>query len=367
MIKNIRFSNYRLFANSQELEIAPITIVFGKNNVGKSAMLKLPLLIKSILNSNGRDELFERTVDGIRICTEYRDVVYRKAHRVVELAVSGDNASMQVKFIVDSLVKPYTCFEEASYRAADDSEIDVEQACQMMNFDIEYLKSIRDYPANGFFDMTDKDDNAACGGVFAYRRLVDDARDANPYLSRKVSGWYERTFDGWGIEVDTSRQPIYSVMLTHGAMRNNILEGGAGIAQSLPVIVSAATQVSAPRLFIYEEPETHLHPEAHGDMAEFIAKQALEQTGLKWFLIETHSVNFLLRLRKLVATGDLKPEQLAFYYVDFDSVKESSSLQRVIIHEDGSVGNWPTDVFKETLSETLALRQAQLAREEAQR
>ena len=49
MLDIIRFKNYRIFRTEQELQLCPITIVFGKNNSGKSAVLKLPILIENIL------------------------------------------------------------------------------------------------------------------------------------------------------------------------------------------------------------------------------------------------------------------------------------------------------------------------------
>ena len=47
MIDNISFKNYKIFKNEQDLEIKPITVIFGKNNTGKSAVLKLPIFIES--------------------------------------------------------------------------------------------------------------------------------------------------------------------------------------------------------------------------------------------------------------------------------------------------------------------------------
>ncbi len=45
MITKIKFKNYKLFKQTQTLEIKPITILIGKNSSGKTAVLKLPTLI----------------------------------------------------------------------------------------------------------------------------------------------------------------------------------------------------------------------------------------------------------------------------------------------------------------------------------
>lgn len=364
MIQSISFENYRIFADKQHLTIAPITIVFGKNNVGKSAILRLPVLIKNLLESANNDELFEKTINGIRICEDYSDVVYRKGHRAVSLEVTDGASHVGVDFFVEAKGKPRTHAEKICGTLYDGTKIESRsQLCNIITLDIEYLKAIREYPKAGYFQLSEIENTGLAGGMFAYRRLVDDANDNSGALCSKVSEWFKKTFDGWGIEIDTSRQPIYSIELTHDGIRNNILDGGAGITQSLPIIISAATPVESPRLYIYEEPETHLHPEAHGEIAEFIAGEAVASDGLKHFLIESHSINFLLRLRTLVAGGKLKPEDLALYYVEFNQASNQSTLRRVTVNPDGSVNGWPENVFKETLVESMALRRAQIKRE----
>lgn len=364
MYKDITFTNYRIFSATQTLHLAPITVVFGKNNVGKSAILKLPLLIKSILDGKG-DELFAQSVDGLKICEDYRDVVYRKGTRAVKLGVTDGVKSAEISFFVEATGKKRTHIERLVCR---DGEKDLSgglaELGEGLKVDIEYLRAIRDFPKDGFFSMSVMENEARCGGMPAYRRLVSDVADHSGELLETVSDWYRETFDGWEIGVDFSRAPIYSLTLGHGAIKNNIIDGGAGIAQSLPVITAAAAPAESPRLYIFEEPETHLHPEAHGEMAEFITEAAVGSNGNKCFLIESHSVNFILRLRTLVASGKLHSDNLALYYVEFDPEKDASVLRRIKVNPDGSVEGWPENVFKETLEETMALRHAQLSREE---
>ena len=365
MIQSISFANYRIFADRQNLTIAPVTVIFGKNNVGKSAVLRLPLLIKNILDvSNHNPEIFEKSVNGLRICEDYCDVVYNKGHRAVNIAVADEQNRVELDFFVESRGFPYTNIEKFHAILSNGSEItDYYHRPKIFDFDVEYLKSIRDVPQNGYFSLSEMDGENMSGGMFTYRRLVNDIYNQSGELCSEVSHWYESIFDGWGIEVETSRQPIYSILLSHNGLKNNILDGGAGIAQSLPVIISAASQIETPRLCIYEEPETHLHPEAHGEIAEFIVRKAIDSDYKKFFLIESHSVNFLLRLRTLVANGTLDPKDLALYYIEFDQVKNQSNLKKVIVHPDGTVEGWPENVFKETLEESMALRRAQITRE----
>ncbi|MDE6282929.1 MAG: AAA family ATPase [Muribaculaceae bacterium] len=364
MSRTLTFKNYRIFAEQQQLTLAPVTVVFGKNNVGKSALLKLPVMVNGILQYDGNGELFGQTYNGLNICKEYRDVVYGKASRAVELTIAQGDSAISLKFFVEPTGKVRTHLEEINGKPYDGIPLAATgELPAQLRLDIEYLKAIRDIPRDGFFMLADSESETRSGGIFAWRRLAEDVLNNNGNLLKTVSQWYARTFDGWEIDVDQSRNPIFSLTMRHDKFLTNIIDGGAGIAQSLPVIVSAATHITSPRLYIYEEPETHLHPEAHGEMAEFIARQAASSKGLKTFFIETHSINFILRLRTLVALGKLPLDYLALYFVNFDPSTHSSSVNRVTVNPDGTVKGWPADVFQETLAESLALRRAQLKKE----
>lgn len=61
-----------------------------------------------------------------------------------------------------------------------------------------------------------------------------------------------------------------------------------------------------------EYPEAFLHPQLHLEVGQSIADLWLT-TGRR-FLVETHSENLILRLRKLVSKGVLKPEDLLILY-----------------------------------------------------
>ena len=65
-----------------------------------------------------------------------------------------------------------------------------------------------------------------------------------------------------------------------------------GISQSLPLIIRAFRPSSEESLIIIEEPESHLHPYAHSQLAQLFAESIKEDTN-KRYLIETHSQNFI--------------------------------------------------------------------------
>ena len=78
-----------------------------------------------------------------------------------------------------------------------------------------------------------------------------------------------------------------------------------------------------------EEPELHLHPAAHGNLAELFV-ESLTDTNKNYF-IETHSQNFILRLRALVAEGKINCEDLAIYYVDYDTILTMNKIDDILV------------------------------------
>src|SRR5690606_33851444 len=110
-------------------------------------------------------------------------------------------------------------------------------------------------------------------GEDAYSILVNDYLNDDKLLLSKISQWYKENFDGWGINIDSSdsKRNLYYFDLERKAPRKTSISlkfVGQGMGQILPLVTRAFMNVDKPILTIIEEPELHLHPSAHGDLAE---------------------------------------------------------------------------------------------------
>lgn len=394
MIDSFHFKNYRIFRTEQELRIRPITIVFGKNNTGKSAILKLPIIVENILGNNSKEVVSDVFGDGPTLFTELRDIVYGKATKAIELGCFNKEyrASINCSFFVDTTQKPSTRIEKFSisngevshyfqwdvdnYYHIDDAKKTVSlnfdgiipiqnnltpfisETINKLRFKTDYIGSIRIFPQIDMRLQTTIPIASGFSGQHTYQMLISDAL-GDGLLAEKVSKWYADNFAGWHLMVDKSRQPVFHIELEKNGLRTNITETGMGIVQSLPIVIRACTPCLIPTLIILEEPETHLHSAAHASLGELIAMSTKEDPN-KYYLIETHSKNFILRLRRLIANKQLEIDDVALYYVDFDEQKSSSSLHEIHIDKDGSVDFWPKQMFDESLQETIAIRTIQL-------
>ena len=402
MIDLIKFRNYKSFKDVQELEFKPITILIGKNSSGKSAIAKLPTLIEGSLSGKFEDPLLVIN-EGVELGAEFRDLIYGREIGSLELVLKSKSKMLtieitsglkdnefprirkwklnnEIQLSYDDIKKSYT-----------DDETNINYKCGFSGFELEQMfdldkdsvsESISSLKENGitlktnyigpFRQVPERTYNiggtgriAKIGnkGENAYQILISDFLFNEGKLLKEVSDWYKTHFDGWGIEINSTAKPEYKVEMTRDIPKFNIniRDVGEGMSQALPLVVSALMQSNDEMLTIIEQPELHLHPAAHGSLAELFAKASRIKS--KHFLIETHSQNFILRFRRLVAEGIINKDDIIIYSVEYDEENNTSSLKKITITDFGAVTYWPENVFSETLDETIAIRSAQIKRE----
>lgn len=367
MINKISFKNYKLFKEKQTLELKPITILIGKNNSGKSAVLKLPTLIAGSL-SGEFSQPFETKYEDVRIGLSPEDFFYNReiTNDSLNFEVSQDDKLLVSCSIIGDIHNNVR-LRTLSYKGKD---IDLKttkvkgfipEGESFDPFSFDYIEAFRAKPEPNFQKKASEIKKVGINGENSYSLYAKYYDEQNP-IYKSISEWYRENFENWKLEVNQISGSVvsYEIVLKNGINKPiNIVNTGSGISQSFPLILRSFMPVDEPTLIIMEEPETHLHPAAHGNLAERFVDSFIEDNNRN-YLIETHSQNFVLRMRRLVAEGKLKPEQLAIYYVDFDEELNESILERIKVDEFGRVEWWPEGIFSETLSETIGIRTAQL-------
>ncbi|MEV4251556.1 DUF3696 domain-containing protein [Spirillospora sp. NPDC049652] len=413
---NLSLRNYRCFAERQDMELRPITVVLGKNNSGKSALVRAPLILQTGIRNDhpvpfdleqfgddapdfldlvhGRIEVSSISVD-LRLTGPQAEEYTLEAtiqneselltHRVLEWRLRSGDRDVSYRWAIEGDPgEPERQFYRTPDLEADPVPLDFRGLLptELPNVDdgawfdpsrirsafdtIRYLGPFRIKPRRvvrlpvrepGQDEFGSRTDEILVHDhVHGKRRLTEKI---NEYLRGPLPDWEVKVqphLHGFSVGLQSLRTPTLWVPAT---------DSGTGITQILPFLVRRAQDEldppTQPVLELIEEPELHLHPSAQAMLADLYIR-AIDNTHVR-FLLETHSETFLLRLRRRVAEGRLDAGRLAFYFVGSDG--ESSTVRRINVDSLGNVDYWPEGIFEEDFEEVRALAEAQDARLES--
>jgi len=368
MISEIQFTNYKIFKEKQSLKLKPITVLLGKNNSGKSAIVKLPLLIGDLLKNepiNWKIKVGSDSINSVELGSAFKDLVYNRSKiGTLGLSMIADEERIDCLFNQEDALFELKLNESRidlcneHYMTIPSKKLDLSK----FRFNTDYIGAIRVSPDGDYQNSAERFDKIGINGQNAYPILIQDFEN-NSVLINKISRWYSEKFEGWGIKIKKfeSSEIKYELVLENGLLNINIKQTGQGIHQVLPLIVRTYMPEKEPTLIVVEEPETHLHPAAHGDLAQRFVESVLEDKN-KRYLIETHSQNFVLRIRRLIAEDVLSNDDFALYFTEYDQNTRSSRLKQIEIDSKGNILNddWPNGIFSEASIEVRGILNAQM-------
>ncbi|MGN8072825.1 DUF3696 domain-containing protein [Mucilaginibacter sp. 22184] len=376
MITKIAFKNYKSFKERQELEIKPITVLIGKNSSGKSAIAKLLALVENSLRGDSEYPLKITGYDnGIELGAVFEDLIYGRSRTgKLELEISDSNNN-KLEIIIGTEKEVPKIFSwtfngvekigfDNVFRGFRLESNEKELQINDLSYNIDYIGPFRMVPPRELSGINANVEVKKLGyeGEGAYSLLLQDGLTTQRYLISRVSKWYQKSFENWGIYLNKDKDPFSQIELYRkdDSIYINLADVGQGMSQALPLVVKAMMPVQMDEIAIIEQPELHLHPAAHGNLAELFVESLAEKN--RHYFIETHSQNFVLRLRRLIAEKKyswFNAENLAIYFVDFDDKNNTSCLKPIKIDNNGYVDFWPGNIFNEALDEAIALREAQ--------
>jgi hypothetical protein len=395
-LTGMRLRNYRCFPDTGFVELKPLTLVLGKNNSGKSALVRAPLVWSTGFRTTSPVPLDLELIDDLKIVDSFTDLIHGgrphgsirgefrlgdstftatiqnvdelRTQIITHVGLIGPQVEYSVDWQSDSpLDAPLYVIDDGSPEVRLPSAIAfaglecLEPDAANLNPSyprIRYLGPFRQQPEWRYrfprrlpADVGVSGQNAL--GVLARSREVLDR------LNPKLREW----LPGWEIDI-TEFGGMYSVFLfrtDNPQVRVNVADTGAGVAQALPLYIQRALdetrRPTGSVLEIVEQPELHLHPAAHAALADLYVKAVGKATR---FLIETHSETLLLRLRRRIAEGRLNADDVAIYFVEHDG--STAQVRRIKIDHHGNLDYWPRGVFSEDYDELRELAKAQEVR-----
>lgn len=411
-----RFSleNYRCFKDRQEVELGKITVVLGRNNAGKSAVVRaLPLLSTGIRT----DSPYPLDLDPIQgFAPSFTDLIHGSSpHGRIRVGLSfrtSDGQTLGVEAQIQNIADQGTQLvsaleiscgseredfswvpgpdaysaEKRTYRVdgkekqlsfrgilpatSDWSDsvggVDEVSGRILKELDeIRYLGPFRKGPDRFFRASARTSGSVGSRGERALGMLAADEMRGRGRVTREVNRLLADMLPGWRIAVTDVGAGMYVPRL-HSTRDPDLFvhidDVGTGVIQFLPILIQrAADKVDPPAkpvIEIVEEPELHLHPSAHASLADLYI-DAVRETNVR-FLVETHSENFLLRLRRRVAEQRLRSEDLRVYFVEQGD--GYAYLRRIGVDPLGNIDYWPRGIFAEDFEEARALADAQANR-----
>lgn len=218
---------------------------------------------------------------------------------------------------------------------------------------IHYLGPLRKNPERYYVSSGNTSDYVGKTGLESPDILYENENNilnkTNKWL-KKLTGYSIKPAVASRKSKDKGSQNVYSLRLIDSITKTNvnITDLGFGISQMLPIIVQSFK--SNQDLILIEQPEIHIHPKLQAEMGSMFAEACNDNN----FIIETHSENLLLRLKKLIRTGKFDKNKLSIIYVD--KTNEGSICYPIRIDNNGDfIDKWPEGFFEENIEELFDL------------
>ena len=363
---------YKAFSQPWRLELGRITVLLGRNNAGKTALCFAPGYFARAFEKDApapfppswqgidfgplQSVCYRRQSTGLRGALELAGAT---PARRVELGATAIQERTYEQFIthlsIQSSDGATTTLDNIEW---DKARMAIEQfsGLSVLSEQVRILRGIR--PAPERMPMLLGYTPKSIGSFGEYAPMI--LRVAGDDGLVAVNKWFVQL----GVRLSTAQRGDQFEVLATGPSGEpvNLVDSGAGLAHILPLVVAVCLAREQPALRCIEQPELHLHPRAHALVAELLLESLKRHQGTR-LLVETHSDVLVLRLRRAIAAGDLKPDDVRIYFVD-EGGAGGSSVKPILLNARATPDWWPKDVFAESQKEYFALRQELAKRQE---
>ncbi|MDN4478650.1 AAA family ATPase [Demequina sp. SYSU T00039] len=392
IIDALAVENVKAFAGRHEVPLAPLTLIFGPNAAGKSTLIQSLRLFARAVASGRRDALgvFEACFLG-----EQSPIDTLTSGHDEDLALSvgvhlpgtsrhlglGANLQFFRHPIADLIEWNSQIIEDQGSTAVKHFRIDPEptnhgepEAHYWVAVGDGDLKRVRADPdlfagddahADRLYDLAkhavflgphrgDPQARYESTGDF-FRASIDSKHVGGPDQFNAMLARLEMPYQFQARERFTPEgrvRNIWQLVDTRTSVDVDLNQVGYGVGQLLPVI-QACVQASE-QIICIEQPELHLHPRLQSKTGALLAHAVRNRNQV---IVETHSENLLLRIRRLVQRGLLQPDEVAVIYVDNDATS-GAFADRLELGTDGRLLDpWPTGFFDDSLHDILGISQ----------
>lgn len=362
MLSYITLNNFKCF-EEQGFALSNLTIVAGANGAGKSTLIQSLLLLRQ--SALDRRSLLSEKVqlNGSLVKLNSAEEIryFGSENADIKFTLEDD----EIEETLDVIIKDAVTTEPNCKTEVSDNLKEYEEKCVLFSKDMVYLAPdrlspgdihtarVNEEPVLG--RIGEKMGNSAATILNEAQKndekvlitALDKSGDGR--VTTNVSAWMSYIMD-FNYEVHVSEQDKDNLKMSYTVEANGVpvevspFNMPFGNSSIFPIVVALMT---APKdsLVIIENPEAHIHPKAQTKMGELLATAA--ENGIQ-IIIETHSDHLLNGVRIAVKKRmiDENGVEIHFVYADRENPIVHHT-QRMQVHEDGSIEDWPAGFFDE--------------------
>jgi predicted ATPase len=363
-LQSLEFARYRGFRDMHQPQLSRLNLVYGENNAGKSAFVRVPALLAAS-RTPGRagldlgepvrhagfkevqwrgplpDEADPDLVLGVglsdgslwRWTFRWVDMAATSAIQSIELANGSDRLLLETGLVFDGIIP----------RAGVDALIDRCRDGLASALDgVIWLEAKREAPSR---EGTARD---APGALTSTGEGAAALVAADVELRNAVSAWF-REHVQCSVEVESLGRDRHRLVLRPSGAAFDVPfpDAGEGLQQVFAVVTALEHLRREGGLLCVEEPESHLHPRLQRALATLFIDVLVAQPSAS-VLLETHAEVFLLSALTAAADGLRDAVCLHWVQAEKDGV---ATIKDIDLDEEGR----PTTPLLEQAFDTMGV------------
>lgn len=359
MLGQIGLENFKSW-QQVDIDLAPITLLFGTNSSGKTSILQaLLFLLQTAEKTSWETVNFGGANDYVNLGS-FRDVVFNHdQQREIMIGLRWWAADWYSG-------KAVIRYEEGIAKIKFDVDLARLFSAYGVNLNnnspsISYLGPLREYPQRSYLWSGATPKKIEPDGENAIAVLVASERSGDE-LQKEVAKWLLKMelVDGFSTKALDPDRRFYETLVKIGDVETALVDVGFGVSQVLPVITTLFF-VPEYSTVLLEQPELHLHPRAQAHLADLFLHIA--ETRKLQLIVESHSEHLLRRLQRRIAEAEMPfttPENIKMYFCE--KGKNGSTIQPVVVDDFGQIKNWPEGFFGDITGDLEKLAMAAVQR-----
>lgn len=402
-ISSITIENYKAFRKKHTINLNNLTLFFGYNNTGKSALIRLFPLLKDSFNPNKASFFTSSYLDYSS--SSIRGALYKQLttndERKLSFGLSWNSGeslefSLQqngldpeimssLKITLEDKALEFQPYLEDMTKL--ENKLDPTDLVSFYNFrlpnndtynnlitnfskSVHWISSTRIHPPRKFeigigIPLQIEPNGNGVGPLIWH--LAENKSPSIDDINEWLLNTCDRALDFKDDMGSTDGRKFVSLETVSSndkskddndrSIRTPILDSGEGIAQALPVVVLCAMaangELGEAPIIAVEQPELHLHPQATVELANFLIACIKKNPNVR-YILETHSESFLRALQIAIVNGTLKTDDFSCYWVSNSGL--SSNANPIEFDKDGFISSsWPQGVFREAINQAKEL------------